>query len=115
MCDMVYIILKFFKATQSTDWLGDGGYLHVKAYGNVPPKWVNFSPKILQHGSILVKTIIRRASLFTTIEKNVKSAISEVEKHFKMGLDLQKFQQQKTNKQTTKNSHISCVLSEKNP
>ena len=30
---------------------GGGGYSHVKAYGDVPPKWVNFSAKILRHGS----------------------------------------------------------------
>ena len=28
-----------------------GGYSHVKAYGDVPPKWVTFSAKILRHGS----------------------------------------------------------------
>ena len=28
-----------------------GGYSHVKAYRDVPPKWVTFSPKILRHGS----------------------------------------------------------------
>ena len=34
-------------------WRGckPGGYSHVKAYGDVPPKWVAFSPKILRHGS----------------------------------------------------------------
>ena len=30
---------------------GGWGYSHVKAYGDVPPKWVTFSPKILRHGS----------------------------------------------------------------
>ena len=28
-----------------------GGGSHVKAYGDVPPKWVTFSPKILRHES----------------------------------------------------------------
>ena len=28
-----------------------GGYSHVKAYGDVPPKWVTFSTKFLRHGS----------------------------------------------------------------
>ena len=31
------------------------GYSHVKAYGDVPPKWVTFSPKILSHGSHFTK------------------------------------------------------------
>ena len=31
------------------------GYSHVKAYGDVPPKWVAFSPKILRHGSHFVQ------------------------------------------------------------
>ena len=30
---------------------GGGGYSHVKAYGDVPPKWVTFSAQILRHGS----------------------------------------------------------------
>ena len=28
-----------------------GGNSHAKAYGDVPPKWVTFSPKILRQGS----------------------------------------------------------------
>ena len=43
----------------------------LKAYGDVPPKWVTFSPKILRHGSILVKKILRRGSHFAKIVKNL--------------------------------------------
>ena len=32
-----------------------GGYSHVKAYGDVPPKWVTFSAKLLRHGSHFTK------------------------------------------------------------
>ena len=31
-------------------WNKPGGHSHVKAYGDVPPKWVTFSLKILRHG-----------------------------------------------------------------
>ena len=37
-----------------------GGYSHVKAYGDVPPKWVTFSPKILRHGSHFGQKILRK-------------------------------------------------------
>ena len=32
--------IQFFKP-----YFFPGGYSHVKAYGDVPPKWVTFSPK----------------------------------------------------------------------
>ena len=52
----------------------EGGYLHVKAYRGVLPKWVSFSPKILRpHFS---QKILRRASHFMKIMKKiVKSAV----------------------------------------
>ena len=32
------------------DDINQRGVSRVKAYGDVPPKWVTFSPKILRHG-----------------------------------------------------------------
>ena len=46
------------------------GYSHVKAYGDVLPKWVTFLPKFLDMGPILVKKILRRGFHFTKIEKS---------------------------------------------
>ena len=48
-----------------------GGNSHVKAYRDVPPKWVTFSPKILKHGSHLGQKILRRGSHFTKIAKKL--------------------------------------------
>ena len=68
-----------------------GGYSHVKAYEDVPPKWVSFSPKILrQVFHFGQKNPYRRGSRFTRIAKqNVKSALFEAEKSSTMGPDLQ--------------------------
>ena len=44
--------------------LNPGGYPHVKAYGDVPPKWVTFSPKILRHGSHFGQKTLRHGSHF---------------------------------------------------
>ena len=69
-----------------------GGYSHVKAYGDVPPKWVTFSAKILRHGSHFGQKILRRGSHFKKIaEKIVKTAIFEVQKPLEMGPGLRKF------------------------
>ena len=55
-----------------------GGYSHVKAYRDVLPKWVTFSPmSSLDVGPILVKKILIDGSHFTKI---AKSAILEEEK-----------------------------------
>ena len=53
------------------------GYSHVKAYGNVPSKWVTFSPKIVRHESHFgKKKILRRRVPFHKICKQiVKSAV----------------------------------------
>ena len=65
-----------------------GGYLHDKAYRDMLPKWVSFSPKSLDKGPILVKYILRRRSPFTKIvRKFVKSAAFEAEKALEMGPD----------------------------
>ena len=70
------------------------GYSHVKAYRNVLPKWVTFSPKIPRYGSHFgFKKILRGGSHFTkNCEKIVKSAVFETIKPLEMGLDLLKFQ-----------------------
>ena len=71
---------------------GGGEYSHVTAYGDVLPKWVTFSPKLLGHGSHYGQKILGRRVLFHKIcEKIVKSAIFEAEKPLEMGLDLRKF------------------------
>ena len=46
-----------------------GVYSHVKAYGDVSPKWVTFLEKSLDMGPILFKKILRRGSHFTKIAK----------------------------------------------
>ena len=68
-----------------------GGYSHVKAYGNVAPKWVTFSPKILRHGSQLGKKILkRRVPFHKNCKKFVKSAVFEAAKPLEKSRDLQK-------------------------
>ena len=53
-----------------------GGYSHVKAYGDVPPKWVTFSAKILRHGSHFgQKNPKKRVPFRKNREKMIKSAI----------------------------------------
>ena len=62
---------------------GGGGreYLHVKAYGDVLPKWVTFSPKILRHWSHFgPKNPYKGVPFYKNCEKLVKSAVFEVEK-----------------------------------
>ena len=58
-----------------------GGYSHVKAYGDVLPKWVTFSPKILnRHGSHFgQKSSQRRVPFYKICKKIVKSAVFEAE------------------------------------
>ena len=68
------------------------GYSHVKAYRDVLPKWVTFSPKILRHGSNFGQKILRRGSHFTKkCEKIEKLAVFEVEKPLEMGPNLRTF------------------------
>ena len=70
---------------------GEGGYSHVKAYGDVLPKWLLFQQKSLDTGPILVKKILRRGFHFTkSTKKIVKSALFEVEKPLQIGPDLRK-------------------------
>ena len=58
-------------------------------YGDVLPKWVTFSLKILHKGPILVKKILGRGSHFTGIEKkNETLVIFEVENPLEMSRDL---------------------------
>ena len=60
----------------------EGGYSHVKAYGDVSPKLVSSSPKIPRQGSHFSHKILRRGSYFTFNCKNiVKSAIFRQEKN----------------------------------
>ena len=81
-----------------TTWVAVGpsypvGYSHVKAYRDVPPKWVTFWPKILRHGSQFGhKKSLEEGPISQNMKKkNVKSAIFEAEKPLKMGIDLRKF------------------------
>ena len=76
------------------------GYSHVTAYGDVPPKLVNFSPKFLRQGSQLSQKILTGGSYFTKI---VKSSIFEAEKL----LDFAKILKKKTQKNKTIKSAIS--------
>ena len=46
-----------------------GGYSHVKAYGDVPPKWVTFSPKSLDMGPILVKKSLEEGPISQKLRK----------------------------------------------
>ena len=70
---------------------GRGRFSHVKAYRDVPPKWVSFHQESLDKGPILVKKILRRGPHFTKIaEKNYKIAVFEAEKSLEMGPDLRK-------------------------
>ena len=58
-----------------------GGYSHVKAYRDVPPKWGTFSPKILRHGSHFgQKNPLMGVPFHRNCEKIVESAIFEAEK-----------------------------------
>ena len=84
-----------------------GGYWHVKAYGDVLPKWVTFSPKILRHVSQFGQKSPKRSVPFHKLwEKIVKSAVLEAEKPLEMGLNFQKLQ---------KTVYSVVFLSEKNP
>ena len=56
----VYVMLKS----------GGGGYSHVEAYGDVPPKWVSFSPKILNGHSLVTKILRSRVPFHQNCEKN---------------------------------------------
>ena len=69
-----------------------GGFSHVKAYGNVLPKWVTLSLKIHRQGSNFGYKILRRGSFFTKIAKKIeKSAIFEVGNSLEMGPNLRIF------------------------
>ena len=65
-----------------------GGNSHVKAYRDVLPKWVTFSPKILDMGSILVKKSLQERPISQNYQKIVKAAIFEVGYPLEMGPDL---------------------------
>ena len=55
-----------------------GGYSHVKAYGDVPPKWITFFlPKILKHGS---KQSLEEGPISQKLRKTYKISRFEVEK-----------------------------------
>ena len=77
-----------------------GAYSYVKAYGDVPPKWVTFSTKILRHGFHFGQKNPQKRVPF-----HKKSTIFEVENPSEMGPDLLKFRK--------KNSKISRFLGEK--
>ena len=86
-----------------------GGYSHIKAYGDVLPKWVTLSQKkSLDTGPILVKKSLEEGPISQKLQKNknkknVKSAVFVVENPLEMGPDLRK------------NSQISHFLRDKNP
>ena len=63
--------------------VNQGGYSHVKAYGDVPPKWVTFSPEILrQVFNFGLKKSLEEGPISPKLQKkkNEKSAISEFKK-----------------------------------
>ena len=65
-----YLLLSFV----DDPWCPGGGeYSHVKANGDVPPKWVTFSPKILRHGSQSGQKILRRGSHWPFHKKIAKN------------------------------------------
>ena len=75
-----------------------GGYSHVKAYGDVPPKWVTFSAKILRHGSHFAqKKSLEEGPISQKSRKNRKISHFEVEKPLEMGPDLQKIRKKALN------------------
>ena len=82
------------------------GYSHVKAYGEVPPKWVNFYQKSLDMDPIFVKKILKGSHFTKFVEKNVKSAIFEVKKPLEMGLDFRKFKKKNVYSTTFRVSKI---------
>ena len=67
------------------------GVSDVKAYGDVLPKWVTFSAKSLEMGSILIKKSQEEGPISQKLWKIVKSAILKIEKPLEMGPHLQKF------------------------
>ena len=75
------------------------GYSH-KAYGDVPPKWVTFSPKILRH-DFCQKNPWKRIPFHKNCEKLVKLTIFVVGKPLEMGPNLKKIR---------KNRQISSFL-----
>ena len=87
-----------------------GGYSHVEAYRDVPPKRVVFSPGILRQGSHVVNKSLDKGPDFRKIAKILKKSCQisrfEAEKPLEKGPDFQNFR---------KNVQISRFLSEKNP
>ena len=77
---------------QFTHKPGGGEYSHVKAYGDVQPKWVTFSAKILRHGSLFAqKKYLEEGPILQKSWKNCKISQFEVEKPLEMGPDFRKF------------------------
>ena len=84
-----------------------GGNSRVKAYGDVPPQWDTFSPKILRNGSHFGQNILRRVLFHKTCKKLVKSAVFEVEKPLKwvtIRTNLTKKQKTKTKTRTVQST-----------
>ena len=82
-----------------------GGYSHVKAYRDVLPKWVTFSPKILKHGSYFgQKKSLEEGPISQKLQKNCKISYFWGRKSLKNGSPFA-FKK--------KNCKISHFLSEK--
>ena len=69
-------------------------YSNAKAYWDVPPEWVTFSPKILRYGSHFIHKVPfhKKKKKKKKCEKVVKSTVFSGRKPFRMGSDLQNFQ-----------------------
>ena len=100
---------------------GVGGS-HVKAYGDVPPKWVTFSPKILRHGSQFGLKKKKKSLQEGPISQNLRRTykISRFWKTLRTWSQLAKIsgknKQTKTNTKTEKQKQTNQpFLREKNP
>ena len=80
-----------FLSWRSQSYSDPRGYSLVKAYSDVPPKWVTFSPNILRHGSPFSQQIPERGPISQKLWRNCKISRSWGIKTLTMGLNLQTF------------------------